>query len=335
MTPLIFCYKSSETSPRYYTGLGSSAYLKAQVLRRAGMQCEVWPVIDGYDLQKKLETLAAGTVVLEAPWMDEIFMDGLFAQFPHIRFVLLCHSNCGFLQADSWSLKMMVDEGLKLQRKHPNFFIAGNSERFCRAVRIAQRANCLYLPNLYDLAVMPPPRTSWGGEVLRVGVFGATRVQKNLLNAVWAAAAMGSMLGVRVVVSINSNRVEHGDGVRKSVMALAKSLDHVDLVEIGWQTIEDFRKTVAKQHILISPSYTESHHMVTCDGIAEGVPSVVGPAIHWVPQSFIAEPDDVCDIAFVGCALLHNPQASADAFRRLECFNRIGIQKWRKLAEMT
>jgi hypothetical protein len=328
---LVFAYKSTANNPKYHTGLGHSAALKQTVLARAGIACEVWPVVDGYELQAKLQARHVATVVLEAPWMDEIFLGRLLAQFPRTRFVLLCHSNCGFLQADAWSLKMMVDEGVQLQEQYNNFVIAGNSVRFCRAVRVAHRVHCLHLPNLYDLPALPPPRTQWAGETLRVGVFGATRVQKNLLNAVWAAGAMGSILNVRVIVSINSNRVEHGDGVRKAILALVKSFAHLDLNEIGWQTSLDFRATVARQHILLSPSYTESHHMVTCDGIAEGVPSVVGPAVHWAPQSFIAEPDDVLDIAWVGCMLLFLPQACSDAFERLEAWNARGIEAWKQL----
>jgi glycosyltransferase involved in cell wall biosynthesis len=36
-------------------------------------------------------------------------------------------------------------------------------------------------------------------------------------------------------------------------------------------------------NVLINCSYTESFNMVTADGIAEGIPSVVSDAICWAP----------------------------------------------------
>ena len=50
-------------------------------------------------------------------------------------------------------------------------------------------------------------------------------------------------------------------------------------------------------HVLLQPSFTESFNVVTADGIAEGVPSVVSDAIDWVPRRWMAKADDPRDVA--------------------------------------
>ena len=63
---------------------------------------------------------------------------------------------------------------------------------------------------------------------------------------------------------------------------------NVKLVENGWQSWPKFRQSVAHMHLLLQPSYTESFNMVTADGVAEGVPSVVSHAIDWAPEHWKA-----------------------------------------------
>ena len=65
---------------------------------------------------------------------------------------------------------------------------------------------------------------------------------------------------------------------------MMNGLPHVRLVENAWQTWPQFRQTVRHMHLLLQPSYTESFNVVTADGIAEGVPSVVSDAIEWAPD---------------------------------------------------
>ena len=77
-----------------------------------------------------------------------------------------------------------------------------------------------------------------------------------------------------------------------AVRQMTNGLPHVKLVENGWQTWPQFRQTVRHMHLLLQPSYTESFNVVTADGVAEGVPSVVSDAIEWAPSSWKAEVDD-------------------------------------------
>jgi hypothetical protein len=83
-------------------------------------------------------------------------------------------------------------------------------------------------------------------------------------------------------------------------------------------------------HLLLQPSYTESFNMVTADGIAEGVPSVVSRAIDWAPEYWKADVDDVLDIARVGRQLLNDARATADGWRALVKFNHHGVHAYQR-----
>ena len=97
----------------------------------------------------------------------------------------------------------------------------------------------------------------------------------------------------------------------------------------GWQSWPNFRKTIAHMHLLLQPSYTESFNMVTADGVAEGIASVVSDAIDWAPQHWKAEVDDVLDIARVARHLLHDPRAAEDGYRVLQRYVADGVQSYK------
>jgi hypothetical protein len=102
-----------------------------------------------------------------------------------------------------------------------------------------------------------------------------------------------------------------GETVLASVKEMLTGLLGVQLILTGWQSWPNFRKTITHMHLLLQPSYTESFNMVTADGVAEGVPSVVSSAIDWAPDDWKAKVDDVLDIARVGRRLVHDGRATA------------------------
>jgi glycosyltransferase involved in cell wall biosynthesis len=110
---------------------------------------------------------------------------------------------------------------------------------------------------------------------------------------------------------------------------MMRNLPHIRLVENSWQTWPQFRTTVAHMHLLLQPSYTESFNMVTADGVAAGVPSVVSDAIDWAPPAWTARADDVVEIARIGRTLLNDAQAPSDGLKALNHHNKAGIMAWK------
>ena len=69
--------------------------------------------------------------------------------------------------------------------------------------------------------------------------------------------------------------------------------------------------------------------MVTADGVAEGVPSVVSDAIDWAPEDWKANVDDVMDIARTGRRLLLDTRSAGEGRATLESYVNSGVHAYR------
>jgi hypothetical protein len=314
-----------------HSGLGVTAHHGELCLQAAGIPAEVWAVMEGYHLWALLARRPDVThVVTFAPYLDTPFTERLVRNFPRVRFAMTCHSNVGFLQADRHAVKL-VREGLALQQRVANFSVGGNCAKFCDWVEEAYGTRCAFLPNLYHLeSAECPQRPLYRSGTLRLGIFGATRVQKNIMSAAAAALVIARQAAAEnAEIWVSSNREEGGQGVMASVKEMLSHIPRVGLVEAGWHGWREFRQLAGRMHLMLQPSYTESFNMVTADGIAEGVGSVVSDAIDWVPRYWQACADTVLDIARVGRQLLRDPYAAADGYRALQAYNRAGLVAWR------
>lgn len=308
-----------------HIGLGVAAINTAKVLRREGIPADVWPILSAADLRARLAVKPAGHVIISAPWIPAVELHALANDFSETHFAVNCHSNVGFLQADRNGVKLMR-ETMELEMGTHNVHLAGNSRRFCEWVQSAFRAPCCYLPNLYCLCSLPVIRKPFCDGTLRVGVFGATRPLKNLMSAAGAALEISRILRVPLELWLSAGRAEGGgETILGAVREMLNGLPGVELKMNGWQSWPGFRKTVAHMHLLLQPSYTESFNMVTADGVAEGVASVVSDAIDWAPNDWKANVDDSLDIARIGRRLLHDPQAAQDGWKALENYVADGV----------
>ena len=325
---VILAYKNFAANRNIsHIGLGVAAMNTAKVLRSRGIAAEVVPVVNAADLSASLDTSVSHAVV-SAPWIPTADWQRMVTQYPNIKFAVNCHSNVGFLQADANGVKL-VREAMEIERGTWNFHVAGNSSKFCNWLSSAYQAPCTYLPNLYHLdQAAPISRPLFGGGTLRIGAFGATRPLKNFMSAAGAAIDIATQLKADLELWLSAGRTEGGGCILDAVRAMTAGLPHVKLVQSGWQSWPSFRTTVRHMHLLMQPSYTESFNMVTADGVAEGVPSVVSSAIDWAPDHWKASVDDVRDIARVGRYLLADPHAPADGLRALTQHNREGLDAW-------
>lgn len=311
-----------------HIGLGVTALNAARTLRAAGISADVWPIVSAADLRARLRATPASHVVISAPWIATAELAQMCAEFKDTQFAVTCHSNLGFLQADPNAMRLLR-EGLELRRTSWNFQMAANCRRLAAWVESAYAVPCLLLPNMYHLERAEPKRESWPGGTLRIGAFGATRALKNLMTAAGAALQIANAERADLEFWISSGRNEGAGSVVEAVRQMMGGLPHVKLVENGWQTWPQFRQTVRHMHLLLQPSYTESFNVVTADGIAEGVPSVVSDAIEWAPNSWKAPVDDACAMARTGRQLLHSRWAAAKGMAALRNHNRTALREWR------
>ena len=313
-----------------HIGLGVAAINTAKVLRREGIVTEVWPILSASDLRTRLQAAPQKHVIVSAPWIPTAELQSLSNEFPQTHFAVNCHSNVGFLQADRNGVRL-IREVMELELGTANVHLAGNSRRFCNWVKAAFGSACAYLPNLYwTESSSARPQRAFNGGTLRIGIFGATRPLKNLMSAAGAGLEIARNFRAPLELWLSAGRAEGGgETVLAAVGEMLQDLPGVSLVMSGWQSWPKFRRTVGHMHLLLQPSYTESFNMVTADGVAEGVPSVVSPAIDWAPESWKAQVDDVMHIAQVGRRLLHDASAAQEGFDALQKYVHDGLQAYR------
>ncbi len=333
---LVLAYKNFAANRNIsHIGLGVAAINTAKVLRRANIPADVWPIIDAGDLRKRLIEKPAKHVIVSAPWIPSLTLQALANEFSETQFAVNCHSNVGFLQADRNGVKL-VRELMELEVGTHNIHLAGNCRRFCEWVKSAFAAPCTYLPNLYyvDEHSHQLRRSSYNGGTLRIGVFGATRPLKNMMSAAAAAMEIARSERAPLELWLSAGRAEGGgETVLAAVKEMLADLPNISLVMNGWQSWPKFRKVVGHMHLLLQPSYTESFNMVTADGVAEGVASVVSEAVDWAPEYWKAAVDDVRDIARVGRHLLSDHNAAGDGLKALNAYVKDGLRAYGEFLE--
>ena len=330
---IVLAYKNFAANKNIsHIGLGVAALNTAKSLIRAGIYTQVWPIVNCAGLTTQLRAQPGVThVVISAPWIPSSELQAMINEFPDITFAVNCHSNVGFLQADSNGVRL-VREAMEIERATPNFHLSGNSQKFARWVQRAYSVPCAYLPNIYYLDQHTNAhRPHFAGGTLRIGAFGATRPLKNFMSACGAALDISQQLKADTEVWLSAGRTEGGgDTILRAAREMFRGLPNIKLVENGWQSWAQFRTTVGHMHLLLQPSYSESFNMVTADGIASGVPSVVSDAIDWAPDNWMARTDDVLEISRTGRYLLCDSQAPSDGLAALEKHNRTAIEAWKE-----
>lgn len=323
-------------------GLGVAGQHTLKVLQEEGIWIEVWPVNTAADIERRLAESQAEAfhlgktpishVIIFAPWVPTNDLYQLVRYHTEVEFAVISHSNVGFLQADPNGIRNLRDE-MGLEMAVANFRLAGNCSRFTDWVKRAYNAPCLLLPNLYDTrqahAMPRQPGSGASGGTIRIGCFGAPRVQKNFISGVAAALEIATLLRRDTEIWISTGRPEGAVTLLNAIIQMVQGVKWVKLVQNKWEPWPQFRHTISHMDLLIQPSYTESFNIVTADGVAEGVPSVVSHAVDWAPARWKAEVDDVQDIARVGIALLNDCHSAAEGMAALTHYVTHGVALWK------
>jgi glycosyltransferase involved in cell wall biosynthesis len=320
-----------------HIGLGVAAMNNAEYLNARDIETTVFPVRHNVDIVGAIKGYAKETgrslthVVVSAPWLSTRDMRAIVEHFPTIQFVVVSHSNVGFLQADPQGIRLIQDY-LELTRKLDNISVGGNCDRFTRWLSEAYGEHAVLLPNLYpthEERIKDVYNGRGFRDVVKIGSFGAVRPLKNQLTACAAAIVISRRIGLPTEFHINAGREEGGGGiVVNAIKQMAEDVPNFKIIQDGWRGWHEFRATVADMDLLIHPSYTESFNMVTGDGIAQGVPVVGSPAINWLPAEWKADSDDAVEIARIGMKILGN--GVLEGILALKRHNRSGFESWKK-----
>jgi glycosyltransferase involved in cell wall biosynthesis len=321
-----------------HIGLGVCALNTSKVLIKNKIPCEIWPVNDSNEIRQKLRCDINGKhkkppithVIISAPWIRTQNLNHLCDLFPKIKFVMNCHSNVGFLMADPNGTKLLR-EAMKLELTQENFYVSANSLKMARWITEAYGSPSLFLPNLYFMPEKCAEKHALKGHTLKIGIFGAVRPLKNIPTSVGAAIVIAEQLKMKTELYLSTGRLEGGSNtILNTCKALVADLPNVKLIEAGWLEWPDFRKLVSKMHILLTPSYSESFNIVTADGIAEGVPSVVSEAISWAPKQWISNIDEPLAIAENAVRLIKDKHSAQDGCNALSLYVKAGLNHWKE-----
>jgi hypothetical protein len=330
---VILAYKNFPVAHNVsHIGLGVSALNTAKVLRANNIVTDVWPIMGTKTIADRIKAAPVRPthIVIGAPWLPTLDLQVLVHGNPDIHFAIVCHSNVGFLSADPQAItnfRQMLD----LEQGALNTTAGGNSKRFCGWIQNSYGRPCTWLPNLYFLeSTMPVYRRPWSGGTLNIGSFGAVRPLKNTLSAAGAALELHNDFHVPVNFYISVGRIEGGSTVVRSLDAMCGKVPGFTLVKEEWYQWPQFRQIIRRMDVLMQPSYTESFNMVTADGAAECIPSVVSDAIDWAPNDWKTEVDDTRSIARTARNLLNNMHSGSEGFKALQTFNENGLRSWVK-----
>lgn len=222
----------------------------AKILNQHGIKTSVVPIVNSADLDKYLEAHPDVThVEISAPWIPTLEIQALIIKYNDVKFAVNVHSNVGFLQADTNGMKLIREYG-DTEQGNINFNLAGNNTPFVRWVRQAYQTPCTYLPNMYYLdgsATTNIP--TYRGGILRIGCFGATRPQKNLMSACGAALQLHEELKCDTEFWVSGGRAEGGGNtITNSIKAMTQGIPGFTLKELNWAAWPQFRDIVRKMH---------------------------------------------------------------------------------------
>jgi hypothetical protein len=330
---ILFAYKNFRAlqASVSHDGLGISSLLCVRVLRKRGIRADVRPVVNVAGIAAVLDQNPTCThLVIQAPWLGVRELAPLVDRYPTVHFVVICHSQVSFLQADPGAVANLTDY-LTYQESVLNFSAAVNNQRLQRFVTQVYQARCLLLPNLYDVTPdnKPPvwriPQTK---DVLRIGSFGATRVLKNHLTAGSAALMVARLLGTHLEFWVSGSRTDGGPQVIPTLQSMFRPLKTAKVVVSPWEPWPSFRKTIAGMDLCLQVSFTESFNITTADGCDSYIPSVVSEAIEWTPPAWQVNPDDPEAIARTGLYLLCDRDSGPQGKQALTEYADQAARRW-------
>lgn len=321
-----------------HIGLGVAALANSEYLNSRNENATVFPVRHNIDIVQSITKYNIGHnhhlthVVISAPWLSCRDMAAIAEYFPTTQFVVVSHSNVGFLQADPQGIHLLRDYA-ELSRKLDNLSVGGNSARFVDWFSQAFDVPVILLPNMYPIHGGLGNKILRGfkhhfRDVIKIGSFGAIRPLKNQLTAAAAALIIARQTKKTVEFHLSAGREEGGGStVLNAIRQMLQDVPNFQLILDGWCGWGEFKEIVADMDLLIHPSYTESFNIVTADGISNLVPVVGSQAISWLPSSWKADSDNAVEIADVGLRLLD--EGAAKGIEALNRHNEYGFEKWK------
>lgn len=320
--------------PYHAGGLASNALHSVAVLKKMGIDACLLQVSDFTDIVCYLNDHVHVThMIIEAVWVTVPQLHHLSMTYPNVSFAVRAHSKMGFLQVEPEAITTMC-RIIKLSQAHENVSFSSNNEEFSASLAEVFGA-CLYLPNLYDTSGAPPKEKRHAHRgldtELHIASFGANRLLKLHPSAALAALQIGVRMNRPVRFYVNVDKTPGGESVRRSIRNLISEDGNAELVEVGWQDTETFKRTIAGMDLVLQLSATETFCMVAADAIASNVPVIGSHALNWLPKRYQVNADNTGEVARAGVdALSKGPSTACRETEALKKYLDDAKSVWRK-----
>jgi len=321
------------------SGLFNSAKFMADMLAEQCIESKLVQVIDNNDIDREVTKFRPTHVIIEALWVVPEKFEVLKRLHPDVKWIIRLHSETPFISGEGnamdWIFRYL---------KYSKVYIAPNTERMYNDLKnltetkynswIAKK-RIIYLPNFYksDFKYGYNPKNT-----LDIGCFGSLRPLKNQLIQAMAAVEYAKQTKQRLKYHINSGRIEHGNNVLKNIRALFEHLDSTrfELVEHDWLSHTKFLQLVRRMDICLQVSFSETHNIVTCDAVSQGVPVVVSDEIFWVSSLFHANTNSITSIVCkIKLAMFLGKFGAYLNALGIKKYNKKSIKLWKKMLKMT
>jgi glycosyltransferase involved in cell wall biosynthesis len=292
---VLFLLKRREFAPTFNcetyaysrsSGLLNSVRFVVDMLNDQGHDAILEECVDNNCIDRLVTQHRPTHVVLEALWVVPEKLEILKRLHPTVTWIVRLHSEVPFIANEGIACEWLYgyrDRGV---------LINANSERMCRAERIALGVPVSYSPNYYPVECEPRWQHRQRDQI-DIGCFGAVRPLKNHLIQAKAAIAYADRHSKKLRFHINASRAEgNGGPVLKNLRALFAGSYH-DLIEHEWLPHDQFRRLCAEMDLILQVSFTETFNIVVADAVAEGVPVVTSKEIRFIACPFTASPVDI------------------------------------------
>jgi hypothetical protein len=313
------------------SGLKNSVNYVFEMLLGEDIECKLVHVADNNSIDREVTKFRPTHVIIEAYWVVPEKFEVLRPLHPKVQWVIRNHSEVPFMAMEGmtmdWTFRYLLQK---------NVMVSCNSQLANESIRIMaetaypkyiRRSQTPLLTNYYPESSTPAHGGS--GPHLNVGCFGAVRPLKNQLLQAVAAIRCAENMGLPLRFHVNTSRIEgNAHPVVNNLRGLFGHMSRHQLVEHGWEDLEDFLTLSANMDVVTQVSFSESFNFVSANAVSVGTPIVVSSEIPWA-VSGIADMNDDEHMAHKMEDAIRNPWMNVSRNQRsLRKYSRDSRKLW-------
>lgn len=215
-------------------------------------------------------------VLIQALWVSDEQWKYLKRTFPEVKFYAHIHSNAPFLACETDAFGY-----INVARKNGVGIVFNDA-------RMGDKED-IYLPNIYKDYSKTTKTTAKDQNEFNVICAGSLRPMKNHITQAMGAMHYCNTNKKRLNFYINGTRSEGGDTIKSNLRSLFRGTVH-NLLEIEWNSHDQFLRTLPYYDLGMQVSLSESYNIVAGDYTAAGIPMVVSEEISWATGMSMANP---------------------------------------------